>query len=66
MAWANVANIRGPQGATGGQGPQGTVGSTGPRGATWFTGAGVPGTIPTQQIGDLYLDTNSGDIYKLA
>lgn len=60
MAWNEVMNIRGPQG------DQGDPGPTGPRGATWFTGAGVPMTVPGAVVGDLYLDTITGDVYVLS
>jgi hypothetical protein len=32
----------------------------------WFTGAGPPGTVSGAVAGDMYLDTSSGVVYKLA
>lgn len=60
MAWNEVMNIKGPQG------DQGDPGPTGARGATWFTGAGAPTTVPGSMVGDLYLDTATGDVYVLS
>lgn len=36
------------------------------RGNKWFTGNGAPGTLSGQQIGDFYLDRNTGKVYELA
>jgi hypothetical protein len=63
MAWSEITNIKGPQGDTG---DKGDTGDTGVRGATWFTGAGVPDVVPGSLAGDLYLDTDNGNVYKLA
>lgn len=62
----------GPQGATGPTGPQGNTGATGQqgaqgdRGATWHSGSGAPSSVTGQQVGDMYLDTATGDVYKLS
>ena len=63
MAWAEVMNIKGPQGDQGDPGPQGDPGA---RGATWFTGNGAPGVIPGALPNDLYLDLDTGDVYKFS
>jgi hypothetical protein len=47
------------KGATGSQGPAGA------RGSAWFTGPGAPTTVDGSVAGDLYLDTSSGDVYRL-
>lgn len=66
------AGAAGPTGATGSTGPAGAQGPTGPagaqgtRGTQWYTGTGAPGTIAGSQVGDMYLDTATGDTYQLA
>jgi hypothetical protein len=57
---------RGPAGADGAQGERGPEGPAGARGSVWFTGAGTPGTVSGAVAGDMYLDTSSGVVYKLA
>jgi hypothetical protein len=55
-------------GATGPAGPTGATGATGPPGAQgtlWWTGTGPPGTLPGSKTGDMYLDTATGDIYRI-
>jgi hypothetical protein len=42
-----------------GNGPQGS------RGTGWHVGTGAPGTIAGSIVGDLYLDTNTGNVYRL-
>lgn len=60
-AFVDVGNITGPAG------PQGNTGPQGPRGTTWFTGNGAPAEdIPGSQLGDLYLDLDTGALYALA
>lgn len=55
---SNAGNVRGPVGANG---------SDGLRGTQWYTGAGVPpASIAGSAVGDLYLDTDTGTVYKLA
>jgi hypothetical protein len=38
-------------------------GPAGARGAGWFWGSGAPTTVSGSQIGDLYLDVTTGDVY---
>ena len=66
MAWGEIANLKGPQGDQGAPGSQGDQGDPGVRGATWFTGAGVPDVVPGAVANDLYLDTVTGNLYKLS
>jgi len=69
MAWSTITNIKGPQGdtgATGATGATGDTGATGQRGSLWYSGSGAPGTIPGALVGDLYLDTDTGDVYQFA
>ena len=40
-------------------------GPTGPRGSYWFSGDGVPTSIPGAKDGDMYLDTSVNDIYQM-
>lgn len=66
---------QGLQGATGAMGPMGPIGPMGPmgmpgapgtngvNGSTWYTGAGAPSSA-TGAVGDLYLNTDNGDVYK--
>lgn len=57
---AGPAGIQGPAGP---QGLQGLPGSfTGPG---WWYGEGPPGTLVGSHPGDYYVDTSSGNIYKL-
>lgn len=66
-----LAGATGPTGPTGSQGNTGAIGPSGPTGPTgirgngWYSGVGTPGTVPGSMVGDLYLDTNTGDVYKL-
>ena len=57
------------QGATkglpGNAGAPGAPGATGLRGSLWSTGSGVPSFTGSQQSGDLYLDTATGNVYEL-
>jgi hypothetical protein len=65
MAWQPKGNIKGPQGAPGAQGATGAQGPPGTPGEAWWSGAGPPiGTAPGTQVGDWYLDTNSGIVYE--
>lgn len=67
-SWTDVGEIRGPKGEDGDPGTPGTPGepgAPGARGATWFTGQGTPGAISGQQTGDLYLDIDTGTVYRL-
>lgn len=54
-----ASTVAGPTGATG------ATGATGPRGSKWFTGTGVPATVSGSAVGDYYLDTATGYVYKL-
>ena len=61
----------GPAGPTGDTGPKGDPGNVGPngvRGNTWYTGNGGPPVegIVGSQVGDLYLDRTSGEVYLLS
>lgn len=56
--------IQGVQGETGSRGPQGAKGETGTRGSLWTSGAGAP--AGTGNVGDMYLDTTTGDVYRMA
>lgn len=56
----------GPTGAQGATGANGATGPTGSRGSNWYTGTGVPSGIGGSLPGDLYLDTQTGDVYKLS
>jgi Collagen triple helix repeat (20 copies) len=62
------AGPQGPQGPTGPTGPAGATGATGPqgtRGSVWLTGSGLPSdAAPGIQVGDMYLDTVTGNIYQ--
>lgn len=72
---ASIVGATGPQGIQGIQGPPGAdstvpgpagpTGPTGPRGSKWFTGTGVPSTVTGSVVGDYYLDTATGYVYKL-
>ena len=59
---------QGADGAAGPAGPQGDVGPAGPegdRGSRWFSGSGVPSTLPGEAEGDYYLDRDTGVFYEL-
>lgn len=61
--------VQGLQGERGPEGPQGERGEQGPqgqRGSKWFTGAGVPTSVPGALPGDMYLDNASGVVYQLS
>lgn len=51
--WTKIANIKGADG--------GPIGS----GNAWHTGEGIPSESLSANEGDLYLDTNNCDVYKL-
>lgn len=66
MAWNEVMNIKGPPGQQGDPGTPGAPGADGVRGATWFTGNGnPPASIPGSLPNDLYLDLDTGAVWKL-
>lgn len=52
-------------GPVGPQGPQGIQGVPGVDGSRWYSGAINPFAIPGQAIGDYYLNTTSGDVFRL-
>jgi hypothetical protein len=57
----------GADGATGATGAAGADGAQGSRGTGWYTGAGAPvEPIAGSIVGDLYLDTTTGNVYTLA
>lgn len=68
------AGPAGPTGATGATGPAGPTGATGPqgdpgpRGSQWYVGSGAPTATNTAGAvaGDMYLDRDTGDVYKLS
>ena len=68
MAWTKTGSLKGPKGdpGTGTKGDQGQKGDPGPRGSQWFTGSGAPTTVTGSQAGDMYLDVDTGDVYKLS
>lgn len=49
-------------------GPQGSVGARGQRGSKWYSGATTPGqaSLSGVQPGDMYLETDNGNIYQTA
>lgn len=53
---------RGPQGVAG---PQGSIGITTYTGPAWWTGEGPPDTVIGSKPGDYYIDTTTGQMYKL-
>lgn len=53
------------KGSPGNSGAAGAPGSSGPRGSLWSTGSGAPSLTGSQQSGDLYLNTATGDVYEL-
>ena len=57
---AAVFNFTIPRGA------QGLPGADGRDGTRWFTGSGVPGTVPGAVPGDFYLDVADGTVYELS
>lgn len=62
-AWLD--SLKGAKGDTGSKGDTGDTGSTGQRGSRWYTGVGAPSTIGGSLVGDMYLDTATGDTYQL-
>ena len=65
---------KGDMGATGPQGPKGATGATGQRGNQWYSGTAVTGTsttaavfatgISSALVGDYYLNTSTGAVYR--
>lgn len=66
-AFTDVGTVRGPQGP---EGPRGLDGAAGARGTRWFTGSGAPNEAALlaqgAAVGDLYLDTATGNVYTLS
>jgi len=53
------------KGQKGDKGDKGDTGETGQAGATWYTGEGTPADAEvTGKEGDLYLDTDTSNVYK--
>lgn len=64
---AGATGAQGPPGAAGPAGPTGAAGPAGTRGSYWFVGAGPPTVSGVGELpGDLYLDTNTGDVYQFS
>src|SRR5207248_132872 len=63
LSW-NQTGPAGPAGRDGARGADGKQGAPGKDGSTWFTGDGVTAVDATGQIGDLYLDNSTGDVYR--
>lgn len=59
---SEVLMIPGPEGPAG---PMGPMGAPGPAGSSVITGNGPPEETPGNP-GDVYIDVNSGDVYKLS
>ena len=65
---------KGPQGPKGATGPTGATGATGQRGSQWYSGTAVTGTsttgavfstgISSALVGDYYLNTSTGAVYR--
>ena len=47
-------------------GTNGTNGSDGVRGSEWFSGSGAPSTVAGSLPNDMYLDVDSGAVYRLS
>ena len=60
--WELVGNIKGATGETGATGPAGSVWLTGT--AITGTNSGISATITNARVGDLYLNTNTCDLYQ--
>lgn len=63
--WLNVGALA----IVGPQGPVGPIGPTGPqgtRGSRWFAGNGVPSGAQNYEVGDQYINMNTGDLYFVA
>ena len=60
---SGIPGLDGAQGPPGPQGIQGPQGFQGFRGATWSNSAGNPVITGSEMSGDLYLDTDNGDVW---
>lgn len=58
--------LQGVQGPPGDQGPKGDTGNAGARGTKWFTGTGSPGSLTDERDGDLYLNLETGQVWKFS
>ena len=58
--WTLITNLKGEDGKPG---EDGDVGEDGTDGATWLTGSGAP-SEDLGKVGDLYLDTETTDVYQ--
>lgn len=63
LALSSCFGVTGPTGPTGPSGSAGVDGTNGKDGTTWLTGEGVP-SADLGNVGDLYLDTATYDIYR--
>lgn len=61
-----LQGLQGVQGTKGDQGLQGAKGDTGARGTRWFIQTGTPGTLTGQVDGDLYLDSETGNVWRFS
>jgi hypothetical protein len=66
LSMINVPVVVGPPGPAGPQGigVQGDPGEDGQRGSMWFTGLGDPTMTGSFIVGDMYLDSASGNVWR--
>ena len=64
--WQNLVSTDELKGEKGDKGDKGDPGTAGASGSRWFTGTGAPGAVSGAVVGDLYLDTASGNVYALS
>ena len=62
--WFDVGDIAIP-GPAGERGATGERGEKGERGSQWFSGAGQPTTTSGYQVGDMYINVNTGNVWHL-
>lgn len=62
---AGAQGPTGPEGPQGATGAKGDTGAQGPRGARSGEPSGAPTSVGGAAVGDMYLDTVSGTIYRL-
>ena len=68
FAFKNLKGAVGPVGPAGAKGERGEAGPAGAKGAdgnTIRTGVGAPTITENAKVGDLYLDTKTGDLYAV-
>lgn len=63
--WKQVGDLKGPQGPKGDKGDKGEQGEAGTRGSLITVAAGAPPADETGLIGDLYIDSSTGDLYQM-